>query len=299
MYNAALACQEQLCTIYSLSEKLETRAQVQKCPICPPARQRFIGPDGREAGIFNYNNSIMFSHELLDEYTCSFTTSETPLVAWAAIVSRRYALTGHEFVSDPLLRSVWFAYVRIQHFENDMLCVRCGPTPEDVIWDGVTLAFGRKHVLDSLKPPTATEDDSPVRQNHKYVYNQQILPDRQLRDLVRKVIAMPLLPALLKISEGDNDLTDNGIRWGTQGEVDSTVGERRKVEEAKAAAVALEHISRIELATEKLTNLDTGLGTLFRSCYGVDAYQRQYQPPSSYRRLFQQVRRLTWILIMS
>jgi CxC4 like cysteine cluster associated with KDZ transposases len=120
MYDVASNVMERPCTIYSLAEPLETLIQLQKCPNCPVARHRFIGPDARESGLFNYNNSILFTHKLLDEYTSSFTTSETPFVAWVSVVSRRYASNGHEFVSNALFHSVWFAYVRIQLFNNDL-----------------------------------------------------------------------------------------------------------------------------------------------------------------------------------
>lgn len=233
----------------------------------------------------------MFTHELLDEYTCSFTTSETPFVAWVSVVSRRYALSGHDFVSNPMLRSVWFSYVRIQRFDNDMHCVQCGPTPDNVIWDGVTLAFGRKHVLESLKPPTTTDDSSPIHENRKYIGNQQILANRQLRDLLRKVIAMPTLPTILKSNSNDN-LANIGSRDNALRGEDSA---REKVEEearAKAAAMVLDHIGRIESVAQALLDLDKGLGTIFTACYGVEAYQHQRQPPTWYRQLFKQVCRL-------
>jgi hypothetical protein len=33
------------------------------------------------------------------------------------------------------------AYIKLQWFKNDMQCSVCGPTPNDTIWDGVTLSF--------------------------------------------------------------------------------------------------------------------------------------------------------------
>jgi hypothetical protein len=287
---------ERTCTIYSLTEPFKARIQVQKCQACPPARHWFIGPNLRESGIFNYNNSLLFTHELLDEYTCSFTTSETPFVAWASVVSRCYALGGHDFVSDAMLRSAWFAYVQIQQFDNDLFCTRCGPSPEDVIWDGVTLAFGRKHVLETLKPPTATEDSSPVHAKRKYVHNQQILADQKLRELVWKAAIMPTLPELLKGGDNETDLGDR--HTSLQGEENTEAEEKKQAAAAaarvKAATAALDHIGKVTLAGKMLTALNKGLGALFVVSYGVDAYQHQRQPSSSCRRFFQQVCRFFW-----
>jgi hypothetical protein len=149
----------------------------------------------------------------------------------------------------------------------------------------VTLAFGRQHVLDSLKPPTETEEGSPICTNRKYVYSQQILTDRKLRELVRKIMAMPMLPELLK-GGGDEEETPEG-----------RVNEEEDSARAKAAGPTLDHIHRVELASQKMTALNKGLGTIFTLCYGVDAYRRQTKPTSSYQRLFRQVRRhvISWI----
>ena len=282
LYDPEALTVERACTVYTLTEPLKIDIQLQKCPKCPATRHWFIGPDLRELGIFNLNNTALFTHELLDEYTSAFTTSETPFIAWATVVSRRYALGGHAFVSDGMLRSAWFAYVGIQQFEGDMQCTRCGPSPEHVVWDGVTLAFGRKHVLQSLKPPTHTEDHSPVRLHRRYIPHQQILADRKLRDMVRKAATIPVLPVQLQID--------------TSQTVDVTKGDssmRKKPDESAKllsdAEAALAHVRRVTEAGQMLTTLNQGLGTYFWMHYGLEAYKRQVQPPSSCRLFFNQV----------
>lgn len=291
LYDDTQACIERSCIVFALVEPLKTHIQLQQCNTCPVTQHRFIGPDLRAAGIFNYNNKILLTHELLDEYTSSFTTSETPFVAWVSVVTRRYANGGHDFMSEELFRSAWFSYVRIQQFDSDMQCIQCGPSPDDVIWDGVTLAFGRKHVLGSLKPPTMTEKDSPIHSNRRYIYSQQALTDRSLRDLLRKIIASPILSDLL---------ADGGLEKGLETVVSGDgVGDRgsKGMQEgdakSQAAAVALDHLSKVDNAGQKLTALSDGLGILFGWYYGMDAYRSQRKPPASYRRLFLQVCRLT------
>ena len=92
----------------------------------------------RHFGIGNQSED----HELLNEFTLAFVTSETPFTAFVALVSHRYSLTGDKFMGEDLFRAVWFGYVSLQAFDDDMRCRRCGTCPDTVIWDGITLAFG-------------------------------------------------------------------------------------------------------------------------------------------------------------
>ncbi|KAF8877541.1 hypothetical protein BD779DRAFT_1475196 [Infundibulicybe gibba] len=160
---------------YSFPSVVETQA----CRLC---NHRFIGPDCQELGIFNFNNQVMFTHEILDDYTSNYTTSETPFAAWVAILARRYTIheTGGAFVSEKMFRSIWFAYVKLQYLGNDMICPRCGPCPETTIWDGVTLAFNRKHLLPTLEPPTTLHERAISRDKTCYHPGQQLIPDSNL-----------------------------------------------------------------------------------------------------------------------
>ncbi|KAL0066843.1 hypothetical protein AAF712_006038 [Marasmius tenuissimus] len=126
------------CTVYMLTEKLTVEIE-----LAPTA---------------------LFTHELLDEYTSRYTSCETPFVVFVEAMGRVYRGRGCTFVKEDMFRSVWFAYVSIQDFSRDMYCQQCGTNPDCLIWDGVTLGFGRKHLSDSLKPPTHTDKSSPIRQ---------------------------------------------------------------------------------------------------------------------------------------
>ncbi|KAJ7852089.1 hypothetical protein B0H14DRAFT_2282990, partial [Mycena olivaceomarginata] len=164
--------------VYGLHRAWETTIEVQACPNTR-CHHRFVGPDGRERGIFNYNNRKLFSHNLLDEDTLAYTSSETPFSAWVSVVSRRYKVhsRGHSFVTAEVFRGVWFAYVKLQYLEGSMMCPRCGPSPENTIWDGVTLAFNRKHLLPTLEPPTVMQPKSVERTTTRYISNQQLVVD--------------------------------------------------------------------------------------------------------------------------
>jgi CxC4 like cysteine cluster associated with KDZ transposases len=280
---------ERLCTIYALSRSYQARIQVQSCKVCPPARHHSIGPDPCKLGLFNYNNSIVFTHELLDEYTSAYTTSETPFVAWVAVTARRYAAHGSVFVKEDMFRSVWFAFARLQSFGGDMECLTCGPCPESVIWDGVTLAFGRKHVLDSLEPPTRTDGNSLCRPDRRYFPSQQLVNDRKLRDMVRRVIVAPGLAELLSVQSVEGDVEEfDGDTAPTSEKTPETTKANGAARE-KAARAAIDHLGKVELAGQKLQAVNKGLGDLFIKYYGVVAYQNQVQVPRVYRKLLHQV----------
>ncbi|KAJ7429232.1 hypothetical protein FB451DRAFT_1007193, partial [Mycena latifolia] len=139
------------CTVYTLVQAFPASIEVQICHKCSTGRRRYIGPDCRELGLLNYNNRTLFSHSLFDDYTSAFTSSETPFVAWASVMSRRYLSMGSQpFVSAKLFRVAWFLFANLQVLSGDMTCPDCGTHPEDTIWDGVTLAFSRKQLLASL-----------------------------------------------------------------------------------------------------------------------------------------------------
>ncbi|KAL0578174.1 hypothetical protein V5O48_003805 [Marasmius crinis-equi] len=176
------------CTVYTLTGELTRKIELAHCPTCPPRKRCFIGPDPRALGVFNYNNSVLFTHELLDEYTSRYMTSKTPFAAFVEAMGRLYKGRGQSFVKEDLLRSVWFAYVNIQDLSYDMTCQKCGDEPDCLIWDGVTLGFGQKHVLDTLRPPTHVHSSATDRYRH-YPRKPQLIPDAKeapIRRLMKK-----------------------------------------------------------------------------------------------------------------
>ncbi|EKM82184.1 hypothetical protein AGABI1DRAFT_90450 [Agaricus bisporus var. burnettii JB137-S8] len=176
-------------TLYTSCGSFPCNVELQPCPECPASRKQFIGPDLREHGIFNYSNSTFVSHELLDEYTSSFTLSETPFDAWVEFIRRRYMVHGGgQFMGKDLFRSCWFAYAHLQKFDDDFECPECGKYPDNVIWDGVTLAFHRRQLLSSIHPPTSVSNSSEERPT-KYLPGQQILPFPLLRKSLRAISA--------------------------------------------------------------------------------------------------------------
>jgi hypothetical protein len=154
------------CTVYMLLRPISAHIQLQKCPKCQSIcySSKAIGPDCHEVGLFNYNNTLLFSHDLLDKYTSAFTSSETPFSTWIKIVVRRYRKWSQpalpSFVEESVFRKVWFGYVGLLDLTNDMVCPQCGPRPETIIWDGITLAYGKKQVRETIYPPTSKHLDA-------------------------------------------------------------------------------------------------------------------------------------------
>lgn len=242
-YDAALPISRVPCVIYGLSKTIDAEIEIQHCPSCDPRRRQSIGPDLRECGLFNWSNQIIFTHDLLDDYTSAYSTSETPFSAWVSAVCNRYQTYASRcpFVSVGLLRSAWFAFVQLQEFTNDMACDICGPNPETVIWDGVTVAFSKKKLVSSIQPPTTTSPHSPSRDNIRYFPNQQLIADREIRQLVLKALV-------------------SHERVGKQYE--STEISTGEVERSTMAQ-GDDRAETLQVAEEKLGEINAGMGEVF------------------------------------
>ena len=280
------------CTIYNVLGSLEVMVELQPCHACLASSRRHVGPDSRSHGLFNYNNRIMFTHDLLDEYTMAFTSSETPFVAWVGVVARRYARhqSPRPFVREDVFRSAWFGYGGLLALDNDMTCPKCSGAPEDIIFDGVTLAFGKKHMLDTLRPPTETHTDSPVRTS-RYVKGQPLLPDAKLRKLLRDIVkGEPRVDAPMGGVDDDDD-DDDEETSGPQPHPND--GERAQLENLRREHARLEHLQIISEVTTKLLLVDDALGKLFSESFGLLALGKGLKTPRVYEKLFKQVQ-LNW-----
>lgn len=146
-----------------------------------------------------------------------------------------------------------------------MTCDICGPNPEAIIWDGVTVAFSKKKLQGSLRPPTTTSANSPSRDNIRYYPNQQLLPDRETRQLVLRALA----------SHEQAQKEDGGDEDNTDGLNHDTVTSPRN------------HTEAVHLAEERLKRLDDGLGSVFAQRLG--SLSRAISPAPAYYELFRQV----------
>ncbi|KAF6751175.1 hypothetical protein DFP72DRAFT_1138264 [Ephemerocybe angulata] len=296
-FNSNLGKKARLCHLYTLTTVYSVQVEQQDCPTCPTPRKRRIGPDLRKYGIFNYNNSILVSHEILDEYTSCFTSSDYTFKAWHKQLSRRYSLTGRRFMGDDAWRAVWFSYVSLQHFgDKDMTCTTCGPTPDTVIWDGITLAFGRKHLRGSLRPPTTTGLASVVRQNVKYHPRQQLLLVAGMRKRLRAALQGPPLEGLdlkpdksvapsaqLKRALQDQP-TPPSTSLEDPGEAKSEAAARRR-----RALEIEQHLERVESMVGELDTQCPALAQMFEEHFGAEAYSTGRKPSAVFKNLLLQI----------
>jgi hypothetical protein len=140
--------------VFTSTTAIRKQIQTSYCLTCRYTKGR-IGPDLGEFGLFNLNNKYAFSHELMNNYTSQFTTSITPFFAFHQTVVNTYLCeeSPEPFVSLYIFCSAWFAFTRLQQLSTNMQCSRCGPNPQIVIADGVSISFP-KHRVSGLHPPT-------------------------------------------------------------------------------------------------------------------------------------------------
>ncbi|KAH6907049.1 hypothetical protein BKA70DRAFT_1372298 [Coprinopsis sp. MPI-PUGE-AT-0042] len=278
------------CQIYTLCAVYDHEIQVQRCPTCPPSRQKYIGPDLRELGLFNYNNSTLVSHQLLDEYTSEYTLSETPFSAWVGNVARRYQLVGQTFMGEDLFRTVWFAYVSLQALEDDMYCSRCGTHPETIICDGVTLAFGRKHLRSTLHPPTVVSPSSITRSNIRYYPKQQLIVDCTLRKEIRMVLNGPSLDGLIPSGEEEGDGSDGDATSSSSDNLEGSSALRTLDEKGRRQArLVREHVARSGTVYRELASICDELANLFLDHFGMLAYTNRRAVPKEMKTFFAQI----------
>ncbi|KAF9521754.1 hypothetical protein CPB83DRAFT_778174 [Crepidotus variabilis] len=191
-YSNAIRIEKRSSVVYNLLEAHQITTEVQKCPVCPHG---YIGPDGTDLGLFNYNNRSWFTIAILDDYTAHFTKSETPFVSWVASTACRYQTcsSAMPFVKEKLFRAAWFAYARLLQLDRDMSCSRCGPTPNVTIWDGVTLSFSQKNILPTLRPPTTVNESSESKPAIKPEATLQLIAERAVRREIVTILQGPTL----------------------------------------------------------------------------------------------------------
>ena len=159
-----------------------------------------------------------------------------------------------------------------------MICPKCGPAPDDVIFDGVTLAFGKKHLLPTLRPPTVKHGDSLTRRS-RYVRGQSLLADIKLRRHVRGIVK--------------GEFAVVGITGETPGSL-AEEDEEDEEEEIPQPPTDIERLRReclqvIANVAAQLQRVNVGLGELFQINFGIPALRKSFKAPQVYVKFFKQV----------
>lgn len=264
------------CIIYTVACAVAATVELQICHKCSTGRRRCVGPDARRLGLFNYNNSTFFTHELMDDYTAAFTSSETPFVAWVTVLARRYASSGSmAFVSEQTFHTAWFLYSDLQNLAGDMQCPDCGPHPDDTIWDGVTLAFSRKNLLASLCPPTTVLPEA-FHHASSYVQRQTLLTEADLRKAVRNSVAGA------NEAEGEDEIDVEGIDEEEEAQRLQKSAQKKKENQLQRAGMIPDVIQRLGETNEHL-------GSLFACHFGLNTVASKTTGSKIYVELFRQV----------
>ncbi|KAJ8596806.1 hypothetical protein M405DRAFT_725472 [Rhizopogon salebrosus TDB-379] len=178
--------------LYGINAQRAVTIELLPCPVCHHSR-RHIGPDLRDHGVFNWNNAMLFSHELLNAYTNSYTASETPFSAFCLTVRRSYQdSTGDEFsfCSDDTFVRVWFAFTRRQCLDSGMQCPTCGSSPDIVIADGVSLGTHVSKLTKSISPPTSVDGSSEQVDSISSYRARHLpaVPQKEIRTIINKIL---------------------------------------------------------------------------------------------------------------
>ncbi|KAJ3554915.1 hypothetical protein NP233_g12325 [Leucocoprinus birnbaumii] len=252
--------------------------------IYPQPKPIYTKPEDSIFKLTKYSSCRCFdgqrmTHDLLNDYTCASSASETPFDAWAETMCCRYSLVNCRFLLRDVLRGCWFSFARLQQFAGDFVCPDCGPHPENVLWDGVTLAFHQKHLLDSIRPPTSISANPPLRPNVKYFPHQQLLPSPDLRKALRKAIRMGSIETITeRIEEAKKEHPKkNGKSKGGTRLVDDILDELDW------------HLECVMTLSQDLKEVNEGLAEMFVQFYGVAAYRLGTEVPREIQEFFEQI----------
>jgi hypothetical protein len=199
---------ERDCMIFATFAVVRARIETRKCPRCPPGAHRAVGPDLGHLALFNYNNRLIFSHELMNEYSNRFISSETSFVGFVSSMNRRYLQLGMD-TSLPrydCFCACWFSFIRIQAFDCDFICPECGANPKTVQPDGISGGYSKAAVT-KLTPPTVPCDDSPVYKDVHPPRHTQLVTEYALR---RTSIALLASRVTRPTAHDVEDVVENG-----------------------------------------------------------------------------------------
>ncbi|KAG6810513.1 hypothetical protein H0H92_011540 [Tricholoma furcatifolium] len=278
------------CRVYGLLRCYDAEIELQRCTQCAGGRQRFVGPDCRERGLFNYNNRIVFSHDLLDDYTMAYTSSETPFAAWVSVAVRRYKVHGslYPFVNETIFRAAWFGYARHLALDGDFQCSRCGPVPQEPIFDGVVVAFSKSRILHSLCPPTTPHIDSSIRSSH-FVTDKAPIAKAKLRKNLRQVVQdATLINRAPDAVEDERDGESGEGSSSEQSDTESGAGGNQEPATHAQRQINKDQGRRLALLPSvqaELCKINDSLGNLFQRLFS----ESRAAVPSPYKRLFMQI----------
>ncbi|GJN87153.1 hypothetical protein Rhopal_000098-T1 [Rhodotorula paludigena] len=141
--------------IHTESGAREVEIQTVLCPRCHNGLRR-IGPDLLQAGLFNWNNQEGFARELFDGFLANFSSHEQTFGSFLVALGHRYLMYSsmHSPPKYDTFTRAFYAFAKLLQLETPMSCLHCGPRPDVVICDGVSMGFAASKLRGGLRPPT-------------------------------------------------------------------------------------------------------------------------------------------------
>ena len=192
----------QPCIIYDMDRAYATQIELYRCPTCDKFS---AGPDLGNLSLFNFDNRTLFTHRLIHKYDVYYSGQEGTFAAFAELLNYEYEAKNSKplsFVRVDLFRCIWFSYVRLQEWGDNMVCPICREHPYGIIADGVTVATQCSKATGHILPPTVSHADAPVRQEVRPASRGrgiQLVPYRRLRKR-----CIDLIDRVLKHAAGDD-----------------------------------------------------------------------------------------------
>lgn len=179
-------------TTFGLRTAARSTIEVANCSSCSHPRRQY-GPDCGTVGIFNWNNTFGFTHELLNEYTSLFTCTQTPFSSFVTSRHRAYleSYSPVAFCSTETFTRVWFAFTRLQALESRKECPICGKHPELVIADGVSIGYSSSKFANGLRPPSMVTESNPTNSSVSAptADSKKAISDRKVRKEIEALVA--------------------------------------------------------------------------------------------------------------
>lgn len=102
--------------------------------------------DGRDDSVFHFSSTILFTHDVLREYSNLLDSTHITFTAFATVRNSCYASYAQLFVSARTFQAAWFQFVVISGYDYEKMfsCPKCAALPAServYILDGTSLAF--------------------------------------------------------------------------------------------------------------------------------------------------------------
>lgn len=249
------------CTIFDLTAAEVCEIEVVDCQRCHARFRQAAGPDLGRLGLFNYNNTRIATHRLLNNFSATFTKLATPFDAYVEVRVREYmeSESATPFMSPDIFRTLWFSFVRLQVNEHAFECSICGPDPPVIVADGISAGFDLKQLRQGLRPPTAVDDASPVVEDVIRHDPTALISDAKVRKLairlvrwrkaLRQTFVDDLRQRLPQQTSGENESdTDSSDEDDASSDEDPIDAEAEDERATRAHTEAQAKASRDELA---------------------------------------------------